>query len=372
MISTFEVSLPGALEVYCTGGRIMIEEFFLRPERMTIHRSGAEPEGLVAQWPGEGYTFEAQEVMRCLRAGEQQSPLVPWRDTLAVARVLDRWRAALGEPEQVQPVIARLTGVIQPYAWGSATMIPQLLGIEPSGEPQAELWLGAHPLAPSTVDAQPLDELLAKDPRGLMGDATVQRSARGCRSCSRSSPQISRCRCKPIRRASRPRWASPANRRRGFPGTLPIGSIATAGPSQRCCVRCRTPRRCADSANPRRAMRSSNGSASAVLLRLVADLASAELAPEERLASVFERLLRLTGDPAGVVAEVVRGADEVLADGELGLFAQTARELGRFYPGRPRRPRRAADEPDRACTRTTPSSCRPAICTRICAAVGSR
>ena len=33
------------------------------------------------------------------------------------------------------------------------------------------------------------------------------------------------------------------------------------------------------------------------------------LAPEERLASVFERLLRLTGDPDGVVAEVVRAAD---------------------------------------------------------------
>ena len=70
-------------------------------------------------------------------------------------------------------------------------------------------------------------------------------------------------------------------------------------------------------------------------LRLVANLASAELAPEERLASVFERLLRLTGDPDGVVAEVVRGADGVVADGEFGLFAQTARELGRFYPGDP-------------------------------------
>lgn len=103
VISTFEVALPGALEVHCTDGRIMIEEFFLRPERMTIHRSGAEPEELVAQWPGQGYTFEAQEVMRCLRAGERQSPLVPWRDTLAVAGVLDRWRAAIGEPERAQP-----------------------------------------------------------------------------------------------------------------------------------------------------------------------------------------------------------------------------------------------------------------------------
>ena len=103
VISTFEVELPGALEVYCTGGRIMIEESFIRPERMTVHRTDSEPEELVAQWPGGGYTFEAQEVMRCLRAGEQQSPLVPWRDTLAVARVLDRWRAAIGGSEEVQP-----------------------------------------------------------------------------------------------------------------------------------------------------------------------------------------------------------------------------------------------------------------------------
>ena len=44
----------------------------------------------------------------------------------------------------------RLTGVIQPYAWGSRTAIPEFLGVAPSGEPQAELWFGAHPLAPST------------------------------------------------------------------------------------------------------------------------------------------------------------------------------------------------------------------------------
>ncbi len=70
-------------------------------------------------------------------------------------------------------MIARLTGVIQPYAWGSATMIPELLGLEPSGEPQAELWLGAHPLAPSMIEGRPLDELLATDPRTLVGDAAV-------------------------------------------------------------------------------------------------------------------------------------------------------------------------------------------------------
>ena len=38
-------------------------------------------------------------------------------------------------------MIKRLTGTIQPYAWGSRTMIPELLGLPPTGEPQAELWL---------------------------------------------------------------------------------------------------------------------------------------------------------------------------------------------------------------------------------------
>jgi mannose-6-phosphate isomerase len=40
-------------------------------------------------------------------------------------------------------------------------------------------------------------------------------------------------------------------------------------------------------------------------LRLVADLASADQPPEARLSAVFERLLRLTGDPDGVVAEAI-------------------------------------------------------------------
>jgi len=39
----------------------------------------------------------------------------------------------------------------RPYAWGSATAIAELLGREPSGAPEAELWLGTHPGSPSRV-----------------------------------------------------------------------------------------------------------------------------------------------------------------------------------------------------------------------------
>ena len=37
------------------------------------------------------------------------------------------------------------------YAWGSRDALPQLLGVAPNGEPQAELWLGDHPGAPATI-----------------------------------------------------------------------------------------------------------------------------------------------------------------------------------------------------------------------------
>jgi len=45
-----------------------------------------------------------------------------------------------------------LKNSIQPYAWGSRTAIADLLGEpRPSSLPQAELWMGAHPLAPSRI-----------------------------------------------------------------------------------------------------------------------------------------------------------------------------------------------------------------------------
>lgn len=58
-------------------------------------------------------------------------------------------------------------------------MIPELLGEPPTGEPQAELWIGAHPGAPSTIDVDgarlTLTELIEKDPEGTLGAAVLDR-----------------------------------------------------------------------------------------------------------------------------------------------------------------------------------------------------
>ena len=67
-----------------------------------------------------------------------------------------------------------LENPIRTYAWGSRTVLADLLGEPvPSPHPQAELWLGAHPAAPSTVCSgaapRPLHELIADDPAAALG-----------------------------------------------------------------------------------------------------------------------------------------------------------------------------------------------------------
>lgn len=66
---------------------------------------------------------------------------------------------------------------VRRYAWGSHTQIPELLGVPPDGGPQAELWLGAHPSAPSRVTrdgrSRTLDAVVSADPERELGAAVT-------------------------------------------------------------------------------------------------------------------------------------------------------------------------------------------------------
>jgi len=73
-----------------------------------------------------------------------------------------------------------LEPVIQPYAWGSHTAIAELQGRPaPTSAPEAELWMGAHPSAPSGVrrpgGRTTLDKVIAADPPGELGAACAAR-----------------------------------------------------------------------------------------------------------------------------------------------------------------------------------------------------
>ena len=71
--------------------------------------------------------------------------------------------------------VALLENRIQEYDWGSHTAIAELLGERtPSVNPQAELWMGAHPRAPSRVTAAgesvSLPDLIAAAPASILGE----------------------------------------------------------------------------------------------------------------------------------------------------------------------------------------------------------
>lgn len=76
--------------------------------------------------------------------------------------------------------VLRMQNTIQPYAWGSHSALAELLGQPgPTTDPQAELWMGAHPKAPSQVWADnqwhSLEKLVSQDPVFFLGEATADR-----------------------------------------------------------------------------------------------------------------------------------------------------------------------------------------------------
>ncbi|MFC9281461.1 Gfo/Idh/MocA family protein [Streptomyces collinus] len=80
-------------------GRIDVPAGFFHPDRFVLHRDGREPEEFTAapkDGPRTSLRHEAREVMRALRAGEKESPLVPLTGTLAVMRTLDTIRERIG------------------------------------------------------------------------------------------------------------------------------------------------------------------------------------------------------------------------------------------------------------------------------------
>jgi len=74
----------------------------------------------------------------------------------------------------------KLNNSLQNYAWGSKTALTELYGIEnPQGLPMAELWMGAHPKSPSTVEvngeARSLREVIDADKIATLGKAVAER-----------------------------------------------------------------------------------------------------------------------------------------------------------------------------------------------------
>ena len=73
----------------------------------------------------------------------------------------------------------RLDNPVRDYAWGSASDIPEFLGIAAAGGPVAELWIGAHPDSPSRVvrdgTSESLARVIAARPQAELGPGVAGR-----------------------------------------------------------------------------------------------------------------------------------------------------------------------------------------------------
>jgi mannose-6-phosphate isomerase len=229
----------------------------------------------------------------------------------------------------------RLTGVIQPYAWGSLTAIPEFLGMESTGKPQAELWFGAHPLAPSMLDGEPLDKLVAKDPVALIGGASVETF--GAR-----LPFLLKviAAAQPLSLQAHPSRAQAEagferEQAAGIPRDAPNRSYRDGWPKpELLCALFETDALCGFR-EPSETYRLFERLGAASALELVQPLANIAVSAEERLATVFARLLRLTPEQRSVIADVVRAAESLDGSDDVASFARTAWELNAHYPDDP-------------------------------------
>ncbi|WP_280395619.1 Gfo/Idh/MocA family protein [Nocardia brasiliensis] len=97
-VAAIHVSLratsPQTATIIGTRGRIVIDSPFFRPASLSVIRDGVVREKIGERLTGHGYTYQAEEVARCLRAGRTESPLWPLDATTSVMTVLDEIRAA--------------------------------------------------------------------------------------------------------------------------------------------------------------------------------------------------------------------------------------------------------------------------------------
>ena len=95
LTSTMTSAAPSSASIATRQGRIDIAAPFHTPKRATWTSDGKTQE-IRENVIGTGLANEALEVIRCLRNGEVESPLVPLDETVALMALMDRIREKIG------------------------------------------------------------------------------------------------------------------------------------------------------------------------------------------------------------------------------------------------------------------------------------
>lgn len=99
MTTSLRAPLEERLVLYGTKGKIVIPRPHMAQEAFLVGADGTE-EGFKDTETENGFQYEIQETVRCVREGKTESSVVPHQDTMACAKLFDRIWEALEKEKQ--------------------------------------------------------------------------------------------------------------------------------------------------------------------------------------------------------------------------------------------------------------------------------
>ena len=89
LTSSFEMILDNEARVYGEGGFLKLHSMFHMPTRLTLRTNDGKETEIPLNHTGNGYNYEAAEVMDCLDKGLIESPSLPHAFSMELMQVLD-------------------------------------------------------------------------------------------------------------------------------------------------------------------------------------------------------------------------------------------------------------------------------------------
>lgn len=93
--SSLIASMDERLVIHGEKGRIVVPHAHFASEALLLRPDGSEADRFLDDSTRNGFTYEVEEVVRCVRGGLTESPVVPHASTLACARVFDLIRESM-------------------------------------------------------------------------------------------------------------------------------------------------------------------------------------------------------------------------------------------------------------------------------------
>ncbi len=96
LFSSFTVNSTVETDICGTEGRIRMNRMWHCPVSLEFTKGDHTTKTIGPRYVGNGYNYEAAEVMKCLRAGKRESDTLPLDFSLRLIRLLDRIRKQIG------------------------------------------------------------------------------------------------------------------------------------------------------------------------------------------------------------------------------------------------------------------------------------